>query len=75
MKWILIGTLLGSLVTSTHETREACEGRAVLLREKGVIAKCVETPPQASWSTTGSITLTPGTTLCSYNGQSLQGCN
>lgn len=44
MNWILIGYLAGSLVTSTHETREACEGRAVILKEKSVSAKCVESP-------------------------------
>lgn len=42
MNWLLIGTLLGSIVTSNHDTREACEGRAVLLREKGAAVKCVD---------------------------------
>lgn len=42
MNWLLIGTLLGSIVTSGHESREACEGRAVLLREKGATAQCVQ---------------------------------
>lgn len=43
MNWVLIGFLLGSQITSQHETREACEGRAVLLREKGAVAiKCIE---------------------------------
>lgn len=40
MSWIFIGLLLGSSVTSQHDSREACEGRAVILREKGVAGKC-----------------------------------
>lgn len=43
MKYILIGLLLGSTVTSQHDTREACEGRAVLLREKGASVSCEKT--------------------------------
>lgn len=43
MNWIFLGLLAGSLVTSAHDTREACEGRAVIAREKGVErGKCVE---------------------------------
>lgn len=45
MNWIFIGTLLGALVTSQHATREACEGKAVVLREKGVIGKCEDRAP------------------------------
>lgn len=44
MKYILIGTLLSSFIHSEHETRELCEGRAVLLREKGASVKCVDSP-------------------------------
>lgn len=29
--WILTGILLGSIVTSTHDTQELCEGRKVML--------------------------------------------
>lgn len=37
--WILTGMLLGSLITSTHEGQEACEGRkAMLAKEKNVTA-------------------------------------
>jgi hypothetical protein len=52
MNWICIGMLAGSLITSTHETREACEGRAVILREAKASAKCVELPsrPTALWN-------------------------
>ena len=40
--WIVIGVIAGSLVVSEHKDREACEGRAVILREQKVTAKCVE---------------------------------
>lgn len=52
-EWILIGSLLGSLITSTHPNREACEGRAALLREKGAVTKCEEMPKAYSSSLTG----------------------
>lgn len=42
MNWILVGTLLGSIITSQHDSREACEGRAVLLKEKNANVKCIE---------------------------------
>lgn len=41
MNWLFIGTLLGSIVTSGHDTKEACEGRKVILQEKGVAGQCV----------------------------------
>ncbi len=46
LQWVFIGYLLGSTVTSQHDTREACEGRAVMLREKGVVGQCVQVPGQ-----------------------------
>jgi len=46
MNWICIGLLAGSLVTSLHDNKEACEGRAVTLREAKAAAKCVEMPKQ-----------------------------
>lgn len=52
MNWILIGTLLGSTVTSMHESRELCEGRAVILREKGAAVQC--TPSLPSYCTVRS---------------------
>jgi len=57
MLWMFVGVLLGSIVTSSHETREACEGRATLLREKGVSGKCVD----MSFTTlrSGDISVTP----------------
>jgi hypothetical protein len=68
MAWILIGLLGGSLITSLHDTREACEGRAVVLREtKGLVAKCVELP-RNSYITSGSvISICPGTYSCPPN--------
>lgn len=56
MIWVLIGVLSGSLIISKHESREACEGRAVLLREQKVSAKCVEID---ALSVTGMYTITP----------------
>jgi hypothetical protein len=38
--YVLIGILLGSIVTSVHDSREACEGRRVVLAEKNVVAEC-----------------------------------
>lgn len=45
MSWIMIAVVAGSLVVSGHDTKEACEGRAAMVREaiKGA-AKCVEGP-------------------------------
>lgn len=62
MKWILIGVLAESLIASGHETREACEGRAVLLREQKAAVKCVEAPGQAVTFST-STTIVPCCTL------------
>lgn len=42
MKWILVGYMLNTLLAQSFDTREACEGRAVLLREAKATAKCVE---------------------------------
>lgn len=42
MNWILIGTLLGSTVTSSHDTEEACRGRLAMLQKKEVIAQCIQ---------------------------------
>lgn len=44
MNWIFIGLLAGSLVTSTHETEEACLGRAEMLRKKEVVGRCERAP-------------------------------
>ncbi len=55
MNYLLIGTLLGSIITSPHDTREACEGRAVLLREKGATVQCVTNTH--TLSTSGTVLL------------------
>lgn len=52
MNWICIGMIAGSLITSLHDTKEACEGRAYSLREAKAVAKCVEMPS----STIGFVT-------------------
>ena len=44
MKWILIGTLLGSLVTSQHDSEEGCRGRAAVLKKKDIITECYPAP-------------------------------
>ena len=56
MDWVLIGVVSGSLIVSAHTSREACEGRAVILRESKITSKCVEAPKP---SFTGSIQIYP----------------
>lgn len=58
MKWILIAWLMGSLVTSVHDTEEQCEGRrAMLSKEKNVSAPmCVRSLPSTTTLTNGTIT-------------------
>lgn len=62
MNWILIGTLLGSIVTSQHDTREACEGRLVVLKEKGVAGECKQIQQQNYTVYNGSMMLCNGQT-------------
>lgn len=64
MSWIYVGLLAGSLVTSTHDNKEACEGRGVTLKEKGVLGKCVEMTSSNVLSFGGSI----GSMMCNRNG-------
>ena len=42
MNWVFTGILLGSIVTSQHESKELCLGRKAMLTEKGVIGDCAE---------------------------------
>lgn len=56
MDWAFVGLILGSLVTSQHSSKEACEGRRVVLAEKGVIGECHETKPKYVYGS-GSIQL------------------
>lgn len=47
MNWLFIRLLAGSVVTSGHDTKEACEGRRVTLTEKGVTGgQCVQAQQQ-----------------------------
>lgn len=69
MQWLLIGTLLGSIVTSNHDTKEACEGRAVVLREKGVSVQCVQNPQLL---TSNGIIMRSGGWKCSQGSCTLQ---
>lgn len=62
MSWLCIGVLAGSLLISQHADKEACEGRAVTLREKGAAAKCVEAPQNVTSS--GRLRLLGGGTYC-----------
>jgi len=42
MPWILIAVVSGSILTSGHETKEACMGRVSTLSEQKITAQCVE---------------------------------
>ena len=53
MNWIFIGILYSTLMTSAHDTKEACLGREAVLKEKGVIGKCVEAPTSGSYLSNG----------------------
>lgn len=61
MEWIFVGALLGSVVTSSHTSRELCEGRAVLLKERGVVGEC-HSPKALSLTYQGNVGI--GTTYC-----------
>lgn len=67
MNWILIGTVLGSIVTSQHETQENCEGRkAMLLKENKIYTECFKNPIGATltYGTYGT-----GTTIAPFYGK------
>jgi hypothetical protein len=59
MHWFLIGFLLNTPITDHFDTREACEGRAVVLREKGADVKCIEFGPTVSGTVPPGIYFTP----------------
>lgn len=69
MNWILTGMLLGSLITSTHDTEEACLGRKAMLDKvkevRGVV--CHAQPQYSTNITSGSSTAT--IPLCSSTQQ------
>lgn len=63
MTWIMIGVIGGSLVVSGHDSKEACEGRAAVLREQKVPTKCTEAPGgMILYSTSPSIWTSPSGT-------------
>lgn len=46
MNWILIAVASGMIMTSNHETEEACLGRkAILEKDKITNAKCISMQP------------------------------
>ena len=55
MNWILLAIVSGSILTSSHDTKEACLGRAAILHEQKIEAKCVEAPRPMALITEGSI--------------------
>lgn len=66
MKYILIGTLLGSIVTSSHDSEEACKGRREVLKEKGAVVECYKDPSTNLYGNitgctiTNCVLITPG---------------
>ena len=58
MRYIFVGMLLNSLVTSTHDSEEACKGREAMLKEKGVMGQCVKEP--SNFTTSGGLRLWNG---------------
>jgi hypothetical protein len=44
MNWILIAIVSGSILTSGHDTEEACLGRKAMLEKDKISAKCVSAP-------------------------------
>lgn len=54
MKYIFIGMILNSLVTSTHDNEEACKGREAVLKEKGIVGQCVKETNSLSFTGTGT---------------------
>lgn len=54
MSWILVGVVAGSIVTSGHDTKEACLGRVAVLAEAKVSATCVEAPGKSLSYTCGT---------------------
>lgn len=61
MKFVLLAWIMGSLITSTHESEEQCEGRrAMLLKESKVTgAMCVK-QQQTTSLTSGTISFGNG---------------
>lgn len=64
MSWLLIGTIAGTLIAQPFADREACEGRAVVLREAKVMVKCVEMPSSSS-----GLTIWNGNSCMTFEGR------
>lgn len=64
MAWILIAVVSGSLLTSTHDTKEACMGRVSTLADQKINAKCVEAPSNQMLFTGGSYKICTVDGLC-----------
>lgn len=60
MNWICVGLIAGSLVTSLHDTEEACKGREAMLQKQKVRTTCV---PMPSHSVSSGIITSYGTVL------------
>jgi len=56
---VMIAILMNSLIASLHDSKEACEGRAAMVREKVGNAKCVEAPGVSGFASSYS-----GSLLC-----------
>ena len=55
MNWILIAVVAGSIVTSGHETKEACMGRVATLQEQKITAACYSAPAPAYTSSSTNV--------------------
>ncbi len=62
MNWILIAISAGMIMTSSHETEEACLGREAMYKKehKQANIKCVNMSNITYGTISGSICLTPG---------------
>lgn len=60
MEWLLSGLIAGLLITGTFKDREACEGKAVILREHKDVSdvKCTRLG-NAAGITSGTLWLAP----------------
>lgn len=73
MNWVYVGVLLGSLVTSQHETEEACLGRKALLSKREVVGDCHNTRPMGIVTGVGTLLPNSGKN-CYSNNDGTWGC-
>lgn len=69
MDWILVAVVAGGVLTSTHPSREACEGRVFTLKEEKILGKCVEAPRQPTYFLGSSNTIQVYGTCHTSDGQ------